>query len=176
LVKQGEGIQVYTAAVGTTGRKYIKVTAALTGTLEQVKTVFRNIAQQKAWVYGTKQSYLLERTTENNLLYYNETALPWPVSNRDVAIHMQLIEDSLRQVLVITQQGMANAAPVHKGIVRVPHLVGHWEFRNEGNSKLQAVYLLDIDPGGSVPLWLVNLFVAKGPYETFVKLQQQLRG
>ena len=172
LVKEGKGIQVFTAPAGSSGRKYIKATAALTGSLSKVQAVFRDIAGQKAWVYGTRQAYLIQKTDDNHLLYYNETALPWPASNRDVAIHMTLKEDPAHHTLAITQEGAPNAAPVHKGIVRVPHLEGTWKFREDDKGQLQVEYYLDIDPGGSLPNWVVNLFVAKGPYETLVKLQE----
>jgi len=31
-----------------------------------------------------------------------------------------------------------------------------------------------IDPGGSLPVWLVNMAMAEGPYLTFVNLKKQL--
>ena len=172
LVKEGKGIQVYTAPVPNSGRKYIKVTAALSGSLSRVQAVFRDIPKQKQWVYATKQAYLLQKTDDNHLLYYNETALPWPASNRDVPIRMALAEDPARHALTITQDGDADAAPTHKGIVRVPHFSGHWTFRESGKGQLQVEYYLDIDPGGSLPNWVVNMFIAKGPYETLVKLRE----
>lgn len=172
LVKEGKGIQVYTAPAGNSGRKYIKATATLTGSLSKVQAVFRDVARQKDWVYGTRQAYLIQKTDDNHLLYYNETALPWPASNRDVAIRMTLAEDPARRTLSITQQGDPGAAPANKGIVRVPHFSGNWTFRDDGKGQQQVAYYLDIDPGGSLPNWVVNLFIAKGPYETMVKLRE----
>ena len=171
LVKEGKGIQVYTASAGSSGRKYIKATATLTGSLSRVQAVFRDIARQKTWVYGTKHAYLIQKTDDNHLLYYNETALPWPASNRDAAIRMTLAEDPARRMLAITQEGEPKAVPPHKGIVRVTHLNGNWTFREDGKGQLQVTYYLDIDPGGSLPNWIVNLFVAKGPYETLIQLR-----
>jgi hypothetical protein len=172
LVKEGKGIKVFTAPAGSSGRKNIKATATMTSSLNKVQAVFRDIAGQKAWVYATKQAYLIKKTDDDHLLYYNETALPWPASNRDIAIRMTLKEDPSSHTLAITQEGSPNAAPVNKGIVRVPHLQGNWKFREEGKGQLQVEYYLDIDPGGSLPNWVVNTFVAKGPYETLVKLRE----
>jgi hypothetical protein len=33
-----------------------------------------------------------------------------------------------------------------------------------------------VDPAGSLPNWMVNLFITKGPYETFVKLREEVKG
>lgn len=174
LRKEENGIQVFTANAGSGGRKYIKVSAVLAGSLDKVEAIFRDIPRQKNWVYGTRQSSLVQKMGNDQLLYYNETNLPWPVSNRDIAIFMKLKEDPSRHTLTVQQEGRPAAVPVHKGIVRVPHLEGTWQFHEEGKGQLKTEYLLDIDPGGSLPTWLVNMFITKGPYKTFVNLQKQL--
>jgi hypothetical protein len=174
LVKQKNGIGVYTAPGGHDGLKLIKVTAEMTGSLQGVKQLFTNIPIQKEWVYGTRKSYLVKKQDENSLLYYNETGLPWPANNRDVVIRMVMEEDPPLKSLVIRQESEKGSFPANKGVVHVQHLSGKWIFTETGNKKLKAVYYLDIDPGGSLPAWVVNLFITKGPYETFVKMQQLL--
>ena len=37
------------------------------------------------------------------------------------------------------------------------------------------IYIFEIDPGGSVPAWFVNMFADKGPYETFKQLAETLK-
>jgi hypothetical protein len=174
LAKQKNSIGVYTAPGGHDGLKLIKVTAEMTGSLQKVKQIFTDISIQKEWVYGTRKSYLVKKQDENSQLYYNETGLPWPANNRDVVIHMVMEEDPALKSLVIRQESEKGSFPANKGVVRVQHLSGKWIFTETGNKKLKAVYYLDIDPGGSLPAWVVNLFITKGPYETFIKLQQLL--
>lgn len=173
LEREAKGIEVYTAPAGTSGLRHVKVTCVLKGSLQEVQAVFRHIDQQKDWVYKTRQAYLLKQIGNNELLYYNETSLPWPLSNRDVVIRMKL-EDAGQHQLAITQEGEPSAAPLHKGVVRVPHLEGKWLFREQKDGQLDVTYYLDVDPGGSIPAWVVNLFVTKGPYETMVQLQRQI--
>jgi hypothetical protein len=175
LEKQANGIKVYSADVAHSDRKYIKVTAELQGTLNNVEVVFRNIAQQKAWVYSTKKAYLIQQSNDHTLLYYNETSLPWPASNRDIAISMKLTADTAQHKLVVTQEGKPNAIPPNKGIVRIPRLSANWQFRKVAANQLSVDYFMDIDPGGSLPAWVINLFIAKGPYETFSKLKELLK-
>jgi hypothetical protein len=40
---------------------------------------------------------------------------------------------------------------------------------------IKAEYTLYADPGGSVPAWLVNLFIADGPLESFQKLKEHIK-
>ncbi|MGZ3850634.1 MAG: START domain-containing protein [Flavisolibacter sp.] len=172
---EGKSIQVYTADIGTTKRKYIKVEALLPGSLNRVAEVFRDIGNQKTWVYKTRKSFLVQRPDDRKLVYYNETDLPWPVSNRDVVISMKMEMDALQRSLVIIQEAQSGILPPKKGIVRVSHLKGYWKFQENEHQKLQVEYYLDIDPGGSLPTWVTNLFITKGPYQTFVKLGELLR-
>jgi DNA repair exonuclease SbcCD nuclease subunit len=174
LVKQKNGIEVFTAPGGHDGLKQIKVMAEMSGSLQRVKEIFSNIPLQESWVFATRKSYLVKKPDENSMLYYNETGLPWPASNRDVVIRMVIEKDASHKSVQIRQEAEPGTLPVHKGLVRVQHLFGLWDFTENGNNKLKAVYFLDVDPGGSLPAWIVNLFMAKGPYETFVKLQQLL--
>jgi hypothetical protein len=40
---------------------------------------------------------------------------------------------------------------------------------------ISIVYTFEVDPGGSLPAWLVNSFADKAPYESFKKLSEKLR-
>ena len=169
-VKDKNNIKVYTSESDSSDIKHIKVTALFDGSLDKIKAIFLDIGKQKDWVYGTKQSYVLKETSEQDLLYYVETSLPWPLSNRDIAIDMKFDENKKDNTMVIRTVGVPSAIPVKKGIVRVPHFTGDWYFKETGNNKLSIEYYLFVDPGGSLPAWVVNIFISRGPYETFSKL------
>lgn len=175
LVKDKDAVKVYTVTPPSGSLKYIKVEALLNGTIPKFIKIFKNVPNQTQWVYKTKQAYIIHANADNDLLYYNETALPWPLSNRDVAIHMKIQNDSLHQQLVITSVGVPTAIAVKDNIVRVPRFEGDWTVHAAGQDKLQVEYFLYIDPGGAIPAWISNLFITKGPYETFINLAKQLR-
>jgi hypothetical protein len=175
LVKDKDGVKVYTATAASGSLKYIKVDATLTGSIKKFISVFKDVPRQTSWVYKTKRSYIIRENADDDLLYYNETALPWPMSDRDVAIHMKFKQDTLHHVLFITSEGVPTAIPVHNNIVRVPLFQGNWTVHDIGYDKIQVRYFLNIDPGGSIPAWIINLFITKGPYETIMGLADQLK-
>ena len=43
-----------------------------------------------------------------------------------------------------------------------------------GNSMLKADYFIQVDPGGQIPAWVVNLVSTQGPYETFKNLIERV--
>jgi hypothetical protein len=87
--------------------------------------------------------------------------------------HLKVNQDPHTKVVTIDGPVVANYVPEKKDIVRVKNSFGKWVLTPQKNG-VRIEYTLETDPGGSLPAWLVNLFVAKGPHETFVKLKKQL--
>ena len=65
--------------------------------------------------------------------------------------------------------------PAKKGIVRIDHSSGKWVITPVNKHKMHVVYTLQVDPGGAIPAWLVNMLAAQGPIQSFKKLRLQLQ-
>ena len=174
LTKEKNGIKVYTANETSSKIKSIKVEAVLTGTLQKLVKILRDVRNNKDWVFSTKQSYLLSEVSANELLYYSETALPWPVSNRDIPVRLRLNLNASNNTLKVTASGEPNALPVQKGIVRIQFFSTSWDVKYDGKNKISIIYYLRMDPSGNVPAQVTNMFITKGPYETFENLSKLL--
>lgn len=175
LSKDNNNIKIFTRKTDSSDFKSVKVEALLTGTCDKLAGILLGIEKQIKWVYKTKSLHLIKRFSQNELIYYAETSLPWPMRNRDQAIHIIIYPDSANQSIKIITKGEPNAIPVTNGIVRVPYFLGVWQVKTISPGKIFIEYYLDVDPGGSVPAWMSNMFVAKGPYETFMNLAELLR-
>lgn len=175
LVKDKNGIRVFTAKESNSKFKSVKVEARLTGTLQKLVNVLLDVNNTKNWVFSTKESYTLRQISTYEILYYNETSLPWPVSNRDVPIQMKLTADYKNNTLKVVSSGVPQAIPIKKGIVRVPKLTNSWDVKYDGKNNLAIMYLLSMDPGGSIPSAITNMFMTKGPFETFSNLAELLK-
>lgn len=135
----------------------------------------RDVENNKDWVFSTKQSYLLRQINANEILYYSETALPWPVSNRDIPVRMRLNLNNANNTLKVTASGEPNALPVQKGVVRIQFFTTSWDVKYDGKNKISITYFLRMDPSGNVPTQVTNMFITKGPYETFENLSKLLK-
>jgi hypothetical protein len=174
LKKEENGISIYTAPSDSPNIRSIKTVAEFNGTCKKLVAIFRDIERQKQWVYAAREAYTIKEIDGNELLYYVETALPWPARNRDAAVRMKINQNSAGNTVNITTIGEPQAAPAQNGKIRVPHFEGRWEVKAVGADKIYIEYYLNIDPGGNVPSWITDLFIAKGPYETFTNLLQLL--
>ncbi len=175
LNRDENGIKVFTAQGENSKFKRIKVEAKIPGTIEKLRSVLLDVANNKKWVYHTRQSRLVEMVNSNEVVYYAETTLPWPFSNRDVVIRMHFIPDPGTHSLVVTAVGAPDAIPANRGIVRIRYFNARWEVRSESPNEIAITYFLTINPAGNISPGISNMFVTKGPFETFNNLAGLLK-
>ena len=174
LSRNENNIKVYKGEIDSSKYKIIKVEAEMQGTLEKVIAILKDVDNNKNWVYNTRRSYLVKAVSEDEFLYYAETHLPWPFDNRDVVIRMHFDPDTARHFLNIKATGEPGAAPEVSGKIRIQKFYGDWNVKYDGGNKISIVYVLQVDPGGNISPAISNLFVTKGPFETFNNLSRLL--
>jgi hypothetical protein len=175
LSKDEDGIKVFESANDNGDFKTIKVESTLQGTMEGLVQILTDVAHHKDWIYNNKEASLLRRVSPDEIYYYSQTYLPWPMSNRDAVAHLKIIRDTINHSMELIEVGEPNYIPEKRGVVRVPEFSVNWHVTLLTPNKLNIVYVLKVDPGGSVPVWLSNMFIDKGPYETFKRLRELLK-
>jgi hypothetical protein len=169
-----DGIAIYTKTIENSNYKGIRVKCSLPATLSQFVAVIMDVNTATEWLYSTKSSTLLKQVSPAEVYYYSEVGLPWPLSNRDFVCHLTARQDPRTKVVTIDGPVVPDYTPQKEGIVRVTHSSGKWIITPAENNTVNIEYTLEADPGGSIPAWLVNLFVTKGPMESFKKLKNQI--
>ena len=170
-----DGINIFTRTFPDSKFKAIKVVVELDATLSQMVAVVLDVNTGAQWVYSTKSSVLLKQVSPSELYYYSEVSIPWPAANRDFIAELRAVQDSHSRVVTIYGPIFPDYLPVKKDIVRVRRSEGKWIISPLGKGKIKVEYTLRVDPGGDLPAWLVNMFVTKGPFESFRKLKEQLQ-
>jgi len=174
LRTEKKDIKVYTRTFPDSKYKAIKVELILQTTLSRLVTVLLDIKTAPEWVYATKSAVLLKQVSPSELIYYSEVRLPWPMSNRDFIAHLITTQDPHTHVVTILGPTMNDFVPEKKDIVRVRRSEGKWILTPVDGDYIRVEYTLRTDPGGDIPAWLFNLFVTKGPLESFEHLKSQL--
>ncbi|RYY89903.1 MAG: hypothetical protein EOO15_04820 [Chitinophagaceae bacterium] len=172
LTRDRDGIRVYQA--DGTGFRNIKVECTLAGTLGGFERILRNVGEFHSWVYANKEAKLLRTAGPDEYFYYTETSLPWPLQNRDAAIHARFERDPKGSWLRLTETSEAGLVPVKSGKVRVARSSISWMVTQKAPGQLHIIYIFQADPGGSIPPVVANAFADKGPYESFKKLARLL--
>ncbi|GAB4092864.1 SRPBCC family protein [Flaviaesturariibacter terrae] len=172
LTRDKDGIRVYQSE--GSGFRNIRVECTLPGTFGAFERTLRNVGAFPNWVYGNKQARLLKGGGDD-YYYYSETALPWPLQNRDAGVHAHIERDPKGQWIRLTEQSEAGLVPLNPGKVRVTRSAISWHVTQAPAGQLHIVYLFQAEPGGSIPAWVANAFADKGPFESFRKLAALLR-
>jgi ribosome-associated toxin RatA of RatAB toxin-antitoxin module len=174
LRKDKDGIKVYSASIPDSKIQAIKVTASYKTTPEQITAVIMNVNTATQWVAHLKTSTMLKRVSANELYYYAEVKLPWPVQNRDFVAHLVAHEDRLLNATIIEGPAVSGYVPEKKGLIRINNSTGKWTITPAPQGEVNVEYCLHVDPAGSIPSWLINLFSTEAPFEIFKNLGQHL--
>ncbi|MDB5032712.1 START domain-containing protein [Mucilaginibacter sp.] len=175
LSTEKDGIKVYTSIMPDSKIKAIKVQRDLNATSSQLVALLMDINTAPNWVYHVKSAKLIKQVSPAELYYYSEVSLPWPTQNRDFVAHLIVSQDPDTKVVTIDGPAVPGFVPLKKGIVRIDNSVGKWIITPIGPDQLHVEYSIHVDPGGSLPAWLVNLFATDAPLQIFRNLKTQLQ-
>jgi hypothetical protein len=174
LKKDKEGIQISTRQSDRSKFNDIKVEMDLPGNIFELSSILLDVNQYSQWSYSTKKSLLVKKVAPNRIIYYSEFVTPWPATNRDLYAEMEITIDSALKILKVVSVGNKNYQPTSSDLVRIPYSRGDWDITTVTNKIIHLKYVLELDPGGSVPAWILNLFSTKAPFETFKNLQNKM--
>ena len=172
--KDKDGIKIYSRTSINSRFDDLKIVVDLPGTVQQLSDILLDVEQYKQWAYGTKISTVIKKVSNTELIYYSEVEVPWPATNRDFYANFKVTLDSGSKSMRVVSSGMKNYQPEKANLVRIPMSKGLWYAYPLSDKKIHLEYILELDPGGSVPGWLLNMFSSKGPLQTFENLKQKM--
>jgi hypothetical protein len=167
-------VQVYMKAEENTSYKSVKTITTVRTTLSAVSAILLDVLKTPDWVYGTKKCSLLKKESPTSLYYYAEMGMPWPVSNRDFVIRISLTQNPQTKVVTVIATNLPTYIPEKDGLVRIQRSSGRWTISPAGNGMVRVEYILLVDPGGSLPASIVNMFSYNGPLQSFKNLRSQV--
>ncbi len=174
LKKEVDDLKVYYRQSEHSNINEIKVRYVAEASLSNVVAVLKDIPGFTEWIYACAEANAIEQKTPNQSIYYSRIDFPFPMSDRDFIARSKLRQDPATKEIFITVIGDYDYLPEKKNIVRLPQLRITWHIKPLGGRRVQIDYHLLSDPGGSIPDWLVNLAVDKGPTNSMLKFKEML--
>lgn len=164
---------MYTRPIENSDIKAVKVECTVEATLSQLTAVLLDIPASPEWIYSTKFCRVKKTISSSELIYHSEIDVPWPVSNRDFIVRVKLEQDSITRKLTVDGENLPQYLKEQEDVVRIMHTESNWTVTPR-DKYLDIVFTLHVNPGGSIPPWLINLFATRGPLETFRNLRSQV--
>ncbi len=173
LKRNEQGIKIYTSPATEGGRmQHIKAEITFQSSAHTIAQTLMNVNELHKWVYKCSSSQLIAKQGDSVVIYRHVTDVPWPFEDRDQVAKFTIHKDAKTGIIAITSKLVAGY-PKYPGYVRIHRSEASWKLV-PNKDKVDALYELAIDPGGTVPSWIMNLFITDGPFRTFVNLKKML--
>ena len=171
LKSNKDGIKVYTAPVENSKIKALRIECNFQSTLSQIVSALLDLKIRPQWIYHTKSIRLVKQVSPSELFYYSEISIPWPVQNRDFVAHLVTTQDSETKVVTMDGPVAPTMVPLKDGVVRITNSNSKWIIFPINKNEVKVEYTIQLDPGGSIPAWLTNMFASEGPTQSFKALK-----
>ncbi len=181
LTKQEEGIQVYVRDNPNSPLKIFRGVVTLPVTkLSSLVAVLDDVKAMPQLLHNCKSAKILKKENDFSTTLYVVSKMPWPVKNRDSIVYSVMTQDKNTKKVLIKMQSKPKSVPPKKGMVRVQAMSGYWEFMpvlvdGKNSKNVKVTYELSIDPGGSLPKWLVNTLAVDFPFYTLKNLRELVK-
>jgi len=171
LVKDKDGIRLYTRTVEGSSLKAIKAQTTFAAPLEACVAVLRDIHHLNELFPDCRRvEKVIQR--DNEQIHYLQLDAPWPVTDRDGAFRLEYAFDPARQTVTVTASMSPDSYPLQKDFVRLSAGGGTWRFTRLENGHTALEYHYHGEPGGSIPAWLANAVVEENPYRMLLNFHR----
>ena len=175
LRKDDDDIKVFLCDSKISNFKTIVVELDVPATLSQYAALVMDIDSYHEWQYKAIGARLVGQVNETDLYYYLEIDTPWPTDNRDMIWHLIMNQDPVTKVVVVDLEEIPDYIPKVDGVVRIPKANSTLTISPIDKTNVRVHYIIDVDPGGAAPAWLVNMFAAQTPWNTYNNLRERLK-
>lgn len=174
-VRNSDNIIVYVKKIPASQLKKVKVETVLKTTLTELVTLIKDAENHNKWVFFNERARIIEETDDFHWKYYGYMDSPWPVFDRDFITDVTLCQDKTDCSITILSVAIPDFLPEDEDCVRIPYLTSLWCLVPMGNDSIHISLELEVDIGGKIPIWLVNMAVTKGPLSTIKGLIKELK-
>jgi hypothetical protein len=172
--KEKDGIKISNRHSATSPFNDVRVEVDLPGSIDQLAAILLDVNKYTEWAYATRKSELIKKLGPGKLIYYSEIDVPWPATDRYYYGGFELQKDPSGRAMEVVSYNINYKGPVPKDLLRIPYSKGNWKVTQISKKIIHVEYILELDPGGSLPAWVINLFSTKGPLETFENIKKMM--
>jgi ribosome-associated toxin RatA of RatAB toxin-antitoxin module len=170
LEKNSNGIKVYTKPVKGYDIKEFKAYTYIKASPEKLLSIINDADKFSQWIDKVEESKLIKKPASNVFIVYLTLGMPIGVSDRDMVLRNE-VKKLKGGGYKINVTSAWKQYPEQDDYVRIKKAYGYWLIKPEkGTTKIE--YRFFSDPAGSLPTWIVNMFLVDGPYKTLTNLKK----
>ncbi|MEL4456321.1 hypothetical protein [Lutimonas vermicola] len=174
LVKDKNGIKVFTRTNTIMSFKEFKAVMEIRASVDEFLSVLYDVGSLTKWGYNLTEAKLISRPDELSQTYYAVAKAPWPYKNRD-GIYSNVFDwDKKGKTLTVEIELIEGKEGSDRDLVRLDGF-GYWQVNVVSEDKLEVIFQMQVDPGGSIKAWLANMFVTDSPFYTMEGLREMIK-
>jgi hypothetical protein len=174
LRAEEDGIRVYTRPVPGSPVAAMRAEITILAPVDALLGVLMDAGKLPEWFPNCPTARVLSQQADVQLRYV-VTAAPWPVDSRDAIYRYRVSRDANAGSATIRVDVAPDAHPRQEGYVRVLEAEGRWRLV-PAEDATKVTWEMHLDPGGSLPAWLVNRRLVETPLGALRGLRSQVTG
>ena len=174
LRAEEDGIRVYTRPVPGSQVAAVRGETTIPAPVDAVQGVLMDAGRLPEWFPNCPTARVLSQEADVQLRYV-VTAAPWPVDSRDAVYRYRVSRDADTGSTTIRVGVEPDAHPRQDGYVRILEAEGRWTLV-PADGATKVTWEMHLDPGGSLPAWLINRRVVETPLGALRGLRSQVTG
>ena len=172
LEREEDNIEVYIAKIKGSAVKTFRGVVTVDNSLNSVLSVIADASSYPRWLYNCRSATMIKFVSYNEVYSHVVTNMPWPFVDRDSIILSTKTQNDVTKkvtIKVVEKPKMLGKLP---NTIRTTNIKGLWELTPLPNGRLKILFQMSVDPGGSIPKWLVNLMLIDIPFYTLNNLRR----
>jgi len=172
LEREEDNIDVYIATIKGSAVKTFRGVVTVDSSLKSVLSVIADASSYPRWLYHCKSAKMIKFVSYNEVVSHVVTDMPWPLIDRDTIIQSIKTQNTSTKkvtIKIVSKPGMVGNLP---NTIRINNINGLWELTPLHNGQLKILFQMSVDPGGTIPKWLVNSMLIDIPFYTLRNLRQ----
>lgn len=174
LKKEEDGIKVYLRDVEGSKIQEYKAEAILEGKISSFIAVLKDVNSYKELYKHVKEvELILENDTFH--VHYIVTDTPWPIKDRDAVYSSTYSQHYGTKTVRIDMRMEEGYKEGTDDYVRMESAEGYWLLNQIEPNKVDIIYQMHAEPGGSIPTWAINMFMVDTPIQDIKTLQERAK-
>ena len=172
LMKSTANIKVYQRASDKSSIDEVRIKAVFKTELTQFLNLLSDASRYPEWVFKCSASRRIRTVSPTEFYYYVLTDFPWPLADRDLVVHSTQHHDPTTGDLILTSQSAPKLVAEVDNVVRILLFTTTWRVTTPQPNQVNIDYQVVTDPAGSLPDWVVNLGLTRGPLQTMLNFTE----
>jgi hypothetical protein len=172
-----EDAEIFVKKKSFAGTKFLGVSGITTinASIPQILSLIFNPDNKTKWVDRLKKTVVVEDLGPFDKVLHELYSMPWPISDRDSIYRTQVRQNQEHLVVIdLVNQKTHPQVVESDDYERITIIFSQWVLKAIDADHTQVLVMVNANPGGSLPSWLVNMLQKSWPRNTLSLLKKLL--